>query len=145
MLYKILEFCSAVPVPWLEWMTVHEQLLVLSLLFHGKALCLVLYTLFSVYRVRMKWLSGRMLGWVYHSADRFTGISSTVPLVGEMVGLVPALQMANVEVDKAQCKAEVLVFLFCSFVLRTYVFKLLSVTLDLKHQIYSFFLECSCR
>lgn len=61
-----------------------------------------------------------------------------------MVGSVPTLQMANLEVDKAQHKLEVLVFLFCSFVLGTYAFKLLTVTLDLKHWI-SFFLECSCR
>lgn len=89
-------------------------------------------------RVHLKWLSDRLLSGVYHSADHFTGLSSTVPLGDEMVGSVPTLQMANLEVDKAQHKLEVLVFLFCSFVLGTYAFKLLTVTLDLKRWI-SFF------
>lgn len=76
---------------------------------------LILYALCSVYGTHWKWLSDGLLGVLYHSADHFSGVSSAVPVRGEMVGSATNLQIANLEMDSAHDKTEVLIVFSCSF------------------------------
>lgn len=65
---------------WISPTDVLGKTQVLSLLCHGRALCLVSHAHLSAYRVLLKWLSGRLLSGVCLSADHFTGMNSMVPL-----------------------------------------------------------------
>lgn len=136
--------CSTGPVQCLEWITVPEQLFSLwvSFVLAGLYVLSRMYCSLCTEYIWNGFLVDCSVGFITLLT---TGVSSTVPLGDEMVGSVPALQVANLEVDKAQRKAEVLIFLFGSVVFWPYAFKLLTVTLDLKHWISFFFLECSCR